>query len=54
MRLGETPESELNEFIDFRVVRIELHPEAGWTEVKNNLAILFLERDIEFEEYSSE
>lgn len=53
MRLGETPNKNTS-IIDVRVIRIELHPKAGWTNMKNNLAILFLERDVELKEDSGE
>lgn len=53
LRLGETPNKNAS-IIDIRVIRIELHPKAGWTNLRNNLAILFLERDVEFKKDSGE
>ena len=47
VRLGETPKQETDEFTDFKVTRIEVHPNAKSTEMKDNLAILFLDRDAE-------
>lgn len=43
MRLGG-PES----FTDHKVVRMESHPGAKWTEYEDYLAILFLEHEVEF------
>lgn len=48
VRLGETPEYESSKFTDHEVVRSVIHPEAKANELKNNLAILFLENDVEF------
>lgn len=53
LRLGETPNKNAS-IVDIRVTRIELHPKAGWTNLRNNLAVLFLERDVEFEEDSGQ
>lgn len=39
VRLGEK---------DYKVVRMEVHPDADWTLLKNYIAILFLEEDVEF------
>ena len=47
VRLGETPKST-NEFTDYKVVRMEVHPKAKWADTKTNLAVLFLEKDVEF------
>lgn len=33
---------------NYKVARMEVHPDADWTLLKNYIAILFLEEDVEF------
>lgn len=35
-------------FADYKVARMEVHPGAKWTEFEDYLAVLFLEKDVEF------
>lgn len=48
VRLGETSKSGSNLFNDYIVARWVLHPKAKANQLENNIAILFLERDVEF------
>lgn len=46
VRLGE-PQSGKG-FADYKIARMEMHPGAKWTEFEDYLAVLFLEKDVEF------